>query len=113
MNSQPATSTVSEEQHARSGTYLLLGALLNSPCSEAVVNLLTSIETSDSSGDALPWGKLQSEIDAADLDVLHLGLDVRGPLPRLDVFGVEDLEELALPDDELALLDVGRLGRHR
>ena len=114
MNSQPAASTVSEEQHARSGTYLLLGALLNSPCSEAVVNLLASIETSDSSGDALPWSKLKSEIIAANLDdlgheyhALFVGLGRGELLPYGSVYLTGFLQEKPLADLRTDLQDLG------
>ena len=70
MSSQLAASVVPEEQQARSGTYTLLGAVLNSPCSEPVVDLLTSIDVTGVSGESLPWNKLQGAIATADLEEL-------------------------------------------
>ena len=114
MTSQPAVSVVTEEQHARSGTYTLLGALLNSPCSEPVVNLLTSIDISDSSGEALPWSKLQSGIVNADLDdlaheyhALFVGLGRGELLPYGSVYLTGFLQEKPLADLRANLQELG------
>jgi TorA maturation chaperone TorD len=114
MNSQPAASVVSEEQQARSGTYTLLGALLNSPCSAPVVDLLTSIDISDSSGEALPWGKLQSGIVGADLDdlaheyhALFVGLGRGELLPYGSVYLTGFLQEKPLADLRVDLQALG------
>jgi len=114
MSLQPVALVVSEEQQARSGTYTFLGALLNAHCSEPVADLLASIDTSGSSGESLPWDKLQSEIDGADLEelaheyhALFVGLGRGELLPYGSVYLTGFLQEKPLAD---LRTDLQRLG---
>ena len=114
MSSQLVASVVPEEQQARSGTYTLRGALLNAPCSEQVVDLLTSIDVADVSGESLPWNKLQAEITNSDLEelahehhALFVGLGRGELLPYGSVYLTGFLQEKPLAD---LRTDLKRLG---
>ena len=114
MSSQLAASVIPEEQQARSGTYTLLGAVLNSPCSEQIVDLLTSIDVTGVSGESLPWNKLQGAIATADLEelahehhALFVGLGRGELLPYGSVYLTGFLQEKPLADLRTDLQQLG------
>ena len=97
-----------------SGTYTLLGAVLNSPCSEQIVDLLTSIDVTGVSGESLPWNKLQGAVATADLEelahehhALFVGLGRGELLPYGSVYLTGFLQEKPLADLRTDLQQLG------